>query len=438
MYLGLPGDGKSMSGVRKVESVLSQGNRYVITNLPLELGELQSYLCRTYGRDFDCMRRVVLLTAEQVRKFWLIRANGWRLLDIPDQKWAQNVFPSLQRVYRWKETSQPVSERMALEEADEQGCLQLCAEGQVEKGDLGELCLSAVYIIDECQNFWPARSYQTTPKGLPFYLTQHRHVGDDCVFITQRESQVEKVVRNLVAEYYVFKNIGARRRLGFRLPGRFGYTCFAESPSAVGSLYQSMGTFRMDVEGLAKCYRTADGVGVGGPTMDADTKHKPTGISWKWAVAGLLLLVGLAAFMPAGIAKLISGFFLGASKSAGNLIATNSVAVVQPTVLLRSNLEPARPSIVYVTNTLVSRPAVVYRSNDLSLAGALKNEFGWTVTLSDGRILMPGDYYAAVESPNGSLSYIELEIRGQRARWLGHAPAAGGRVAQPPGLVPYK
>src|SRR6185503_9585554 len=96
--------------------------------------------------------------------------------------------------------------------------------GDVEQRDLGKLRLGAVYVIDECQNFWPSRSYQTTPKGLPFYLTQHRHVGDDCVFITQKETQVEKVVRNLVAEFWVFKNIGLRRRLGFRLPGMFGYT----------------------------------------------------------------------------------------------------------------------------------------------------------------------------------------------------------------------
>ena len=69
MYLGLPGDGKSMSGVRKVVAVLTQGSRYVITNLPLEMGELRDYLIREYGSDFNCMTRDVCLDHRQVRKF---------------------------------------------------------------------------------------------------------------------------------------------------------------------------------------------------------------------------------------------------------------------------------------------------------------------------------------------------------------------------------
>jgi len=202
MYLGLPGDGKSMSGVRKLVSVLTQGSRYVVTNLPLELGELQDYLVREYQWKGDVFDRVVLMGQQQVRKFWLVRAKGWRLLDIPDQDWAQNVFPSLQRVWRWRKTDEVV-EREGLETKTESEVRLLYESGQVDLSDLGSESLGAVYIIDECQNFWPARSFQSTPKGLPFYLTQHRHVGDDCVFITQKEGQVEKVVRNLVAEYYV-------------------------------------------------------------------------------------------------------------------------------------------------------------------------------------------------------------------------------------------
>lgn len=423
LYLGLPGDGKSMSGVRKVESVIAQGTRYVVTNLPLELGELQSYLITRYGRDFDCMQRIVLLKQEQVRKFWLVRGKGWRLLDISDESWGRNCFPSLQKVYRWAARQGEVKRRdlegYTERELVESGEIE---SGSVEVGDLGELGLGAVYIIDECQNFWPARSFQTTPKGLPFYLTQHRHVGDDCVFITQKEGQVEKVVRNLVSEFWVFKNVGVRRRLGFRLPGVFGYSCFSESPSSVGALYQSMGTFRMDVEGLAKCYRTADGVGVGGPTMEADTKHKPSGISWKWGVALLLCLMVAGSLLPGGLAKVASRVFLGSGVVSSNKVAAVldkvSGAGVSNTVTMSY---PARDIVVVVTNVVVQRAVGLSRSNDVSLVSALKGERGWFVVLGDGRLLGPGEYWRAWESEDGRLSWVELEMGGQRARWKGIA-----------------
>ena len=369
LYLGLPGDGKSMSGVRKVVAVLTGGNRYVITNLPLELGELQSYLCKEYGNDFSCMRRVVLLQESQVRKYWLVRGEGWRLLDISEEQYGRGCFPSLQKVYRWVGFVGD-AERGPIEQMSEREVSDLVARGMVECGDLGKEKLGAVYIIDECQNFWPARSFQSTPKGLPFYLTQHRHVGDDCIFITQKEAQVEKVVRNLVSEFWVFKRVGVRRRLGFRLPDVFGYSCFSESPSAPGAIYQSLGSFRMDVDGLSKCYRTADGVGVGGPTMEADTKHKPSGLSWKWAVAGLLMITLVACFMPGAFAKIISRFFLGTANQVAKHVAPVTNAVVQRVSSTNDGYASVNVTIVQ-TNVVIQRPIGIARSNDVGIVGAL-------------------------------------------------------------------
>jgi len=437
LYLGLPGDGKSMSGVRKVVSVLTQGSRYVITNLPLELGELQSYLQREHGSDFDCMRRVVLLSESQVRKYWLIRGDNWRLLDIPEEAWAKNQFPSLQRVFRWRRTDSVV-EREPLETYTEAAVKALIESGDVEQGDLGKLRLGTVYVIDECQNFWPARSYQTTPKGLPFYLTQHRHIGDDCVFITQKETQVEKVVRNLVAEFWVFKNIGMRRRLGFRLPGMFGYTCYTEPPSAVGAIYQSVGTFRMDTEGLAACYRTADGVGVGGPTMEADTKQKKQGLSWKWAIGVLLVLVVVAALMPGLLAKVLSKVLLGSSSQAGKLLSGISNApVIVTNVPVIAHPYHGPSQVIVVSNIVVQRPIGQYRTNDVRIVGAMKSDNGWTIALEDGRVLGRGDYWKVHESMGDSnhISWVELEPQGQRARFFGgnpRPPAQRAGAGSPP------
>jgi len=395
LYLGLPGDGKSMSGVRKVVAVLSGGRRTVVTNLPLEVGELESYLRAEYGRDFDCRSRVVLLAQEQVRKFWLVRSDTWRLVDLEDDAWAKNQFPSLQRVFRYVRGG-PESVRPALETLTMRAVIGLKASGEVEEGDLGKLALEAVYVIDEAQNFWPARSFQTTPKGLLFYLSQHRHVGDDCIFITQKESQLEKVVRNLVMEFWVFRNLGQRKRMGFRLPSVFGYACYDNPPSAVGSHYSSVGSFRMDTAGLAKCYRTADGVGMGGPTMEADaTRKRRDGFSWKWAVVILLATVYGALQLPGLLAmwgmKVLGGVgpVVGVTNAATapavvvTAAPTNAVVSVVVTQVVREVVTPAR-SVDSIRWT-----------NSPSIVGAMQTELGWFVSLSDGRILGPEDYTRA-------------------------------------------
>jgi len=436
LYLGLPGDGKSMSGVRKLVGVLSETNRYVITNLPLEVGELESYLFKEFGSTFNCRERIVVLEQEQVRKFWLIRGGGWRLLDIPEEQYAKNVFPSLQSCYRWRDVTGG-AERDDLATKWKPEILSLIDSGEVEEGDSGALGLSACYIIDEAQNFWPARSFQTTPKGLLFYLSQHRHVGDDCIFITQKEGQVEKVVRNLVMEFWVFRNLGQRKRLGFWMPSIFGYTCFPESPSAVGAQFSAVGTFRMDVKGLAACYRTADGVGVGGPTMSADTGRKKRGFTWKMAaLIGLVLLIVVIA-MPGVLTKLISGVLLGFNREG------RGVAHVPSLTNLPALLMHTQAPIVLTQIVVVIPPARRERfsTNDVLLSGAFKGPDGWTVVLRDGRTYGPSDYWKCHEDSSGNLLWVELEQGGQRANWriagTGESLRPAGAQA-PPSLVPYK
>lgn len=425
LYLGLPGDGKSMSGMRRLETVLTTTQNWVVTNLPVEIGELQFYLRERYGgRDFDCARRVVLLEQRQVRKFWLIRGDGWRLVDIEDSAWAQNQFPSLQKVYRYKpDTSGRDVRRTPIEELTPAGVARLVEAGEVEEGDLGALELGSDYEIDEAQNFWPARSFQTTPRGLLFYMSQHRHVGgkvtnDNLTFITQKESQLEKVIRSLVMEFWVFRNMGQRRRLGFRLPGLFGYACYNDPPSSVGAQYQGIGTFRMDVEGLAKCYRTADGVGVGGPTMAGDAGKKKPGRSWVWAVVIFLVLLAAAIAAPGVITKLVATV-LGRSTKVAAVKATNAVAGVQAVpranVPVRARRERGGPED--------PKPGDVY------LAGALRGKLGWTVTLTDGSDWGPEQIVRAREA-GGNLLSVQLED-GRVISWGGRV----GRTNAPAGVL---
>jgi len=417
LYLGLPGDGKSMSGVRKLVSVLTQGGRYVVTNLPMELGELESYLNVNFpkvGGWGEVYRRVVVMPQSAVRKFWLYRADGWRLVDLADEDWSRNQFPSLQRVFRWK-CSDGYEKRGDIESMSCDEVFRFVRSGEIEEGDLGRLKLEACYIIDEAQNFWPARSYQTTPKGLLFYLSQHRHVGDDCVFITQKESQVEKVVRNLVMEFWVFRNLGQRKRLGFKLPNVFGFSCYMEPPSGQGAQYQSIGTFRMDTAGLAKCYRTADGVGVGGPTMEADATRVRSGPSWRWAVGIFVVLCVVAGWLPGGLSKVLERLLLGEKKVP--VVTTNQVAGV-----VKSGFEKPVERVV-ITNVVLREVVVVTnvvgvpKTNTVRIVSAMKVGSGWHVVLSDGRQVGPDQFYRSIETSFSGLQGIELERGSGLLRW---------------------
>lgn len=412
MYLGLPGDGKSMSGVRRLESILATDKRCVVTNLPLEMGELSGYLQRKYGTDFDCASRVVILEQSQVRKFWLIRPDGWRLIDIAEGAYAQNVHPDLSKVYRWLPgPALDGASRLDLSTMDPVQVNLLVKSGAVEVGD----CMGCVYIIDEAQNFWPARSYQTTPKGLLFYLSQHRHCGDDCVFITQKEGQVEKTIRNLVAEYYVFRDLGKRRRLGFRLPSVFGYTCFNDPPSGQGSQYVSFGTFRMDKSGLAQCYRTADGVGVGGPVQKGDVGQQRAGKSWVWAVVLVVALVGGLIAAPGVSARLLSKALLGDAKPQGG-----PVAVAVPVRQLNS-IQAATVSIQPIQGVATHRrtailPELVTSSRTNRWIVAYVETTGGSnlvVRLSDGSVFDDGEFDQVRRDRSGRIAAVRV-----RGEWL--------------------
>jgi len=412
MYLGLPGDGKSVSGVRRLIDELGSSSRTIVTNLPLEIGELETYSRQEFGRDCDVRRRVVLLDESQVRKFWLIRGQGWRLIDLPDGQYKQNQFPDLSKTYRWLPgDGHPEREDLAV----------MLAKGvplpeDVETGTV-EGCL---YIIDECQNFWPARSFQSTPPGLLFYLSQHRHLGDDLVFITQKESQVEKVVRNLVSEFWVFRNLGRRRRFGFRLPGLFGWACYNEPPSAQGASYAGVGTFKLDIKGVASCYRTADGVGIGGP-LGADVGARKRGLHWGWFIALTILGLALLAMLPGAGAKVLSWALLrkGSSEvaqaSVGKVVPlgrSGGVAVVDRGVLV--DQVPAAKAVP-ASNLNDKAEAVVVRGTNLvRLVGFAGDRWRWSAVLSDGRSVSDQDVERVVWSDRGIAA---LWIDGGRVSW---------------------
>jgi len=70
-----------------------------------------------------------------------------------------------------------------------------------------------VCIIDEAQLIWYNREWKMTSKEFVFFLTKHRHIDCDIVFITQDIKQIDAAIRRL-GNY--FWHISNRKIFGFK------------------------------------------------------------------------------------------------------------------------------------------------------------------------------------------------------------------------------
>jgi len=165
-----------------------------------------------------------------------------------------------------------------------------------------------VFVIDEAHLYWNARNFAKTTIALLSYISQHRHLGDTIVLITQHPEMLEKAFRRLVDEYWLMTNMAKRRVLGFRGPeGWFKKAVYFKPPGLLDRPAESK-RFRIDME-LASCYDTAAGKQFG--TTVADTKQKKQGIPF-WvgasvALVALLLVVKGVQLLPWAVGKAIQG-----------------------------------------------------------------------------------------------------------------------------------
>jgi hypothetical protein len=78
-----------------------------------------------------------------------------------------------------------------------------------------------VYHLDECQLLYNVRKYAEAPEGMPFYLSQHRKLGDDIYVYTQKPENVDKMLRGFTQPIHAGKlqdkgiNLGIRELIAF-------------------------------------------------------------------------------------------------------------------------------------------------------------------------------------------------------------------------------
>lgn len=279
---GRPGGGKSLYGMRLLVDELRRGNRAVFTNLPVKLGPLAEYLSAQGVVGID---RVNLLDdGTQTRWFWRYRPEG-KIQGVDDPKeWTGGKRPDF----------------------------SLAKQG-------------VLYIIDEVHLFFGSREWAETGKEAIFYLSQHRKLGDDVVIITQHVEHVDKQFRNLAQDFTYLRNLASEQWFGFRGLSRFVRSTYLRPANSEHVKPSEVGTFTLDVVGLASCYDTAAGVSVLSAS-GADKGKKKRGLP-PWLA---LLAIPLFILLIVGGAKLAGGLFSrflkGAAESGQQF--TNSVSAV--------------------------------------------------------------------------------------------------------------
>lgn len=246
---GRPGGGKSFFAVKLLLRELFDTSRPIVTNLPLRLDNILKY-CLSRGRDdIDVYSRIQILDDSNVVEFWRYRGNGVELLpSLSNEEYKAGKRPAFELV-------QP-----------------------------GGVC----YFLDEVHDFLNARNWQKTGDAILYYITKHRHLGDDVWWITQAVKNVDSQFRSVTQDYTYCRNFAKEKYRGFVKGKYFTATTFLQ-PLTWDQLrlnpdFQSQEKFTMDPE-IASCYYTSK------QGLAADSNEKRKGISVYWLFGGIAALV---------------------------------------------------------------------------------------------------------------------------------------------------
>ena len=300
---GKIGAGKSYRGMVNIRDEILHGHRLIVTNLPLKLPEFSDYLAEHYpshdvclydhwrpATDFECPAGAGVFAPGLVGKV----VDGVALVFVPSRIRILGD-DELKEFYRYRQTGTELVAKINQRAAGDKGpshpvCLDFSPWGA--KGRFAGQ--GVVYHLDECQLFYNVRKYAEAPEEMPFYLSQHRKLGDDIYVYTQKPENVDKMLRSFTQEFIYVTNVGKKKIGIFQPPKFFRMAAYPDVfTGAPGQASEWSRSFRMDLR-LADCYETAKGIGI--EAMKADKEAVARGISWRWA---LLLPILLAALFPA-------------------------------------------------------------------------------------------------------------------------------------------
>lgn len=241
LLTGQPGNGKTLTAFYYlVKHLQAQPDAEIVTNVKIFNGRLEGYL-REKGSKPGLIDRIRPLEPEETTEFYRY--------SLKPRKWKEDNI------------------------------------GNVIPVDIPN---PVVYVIDEAHLYWGARNFQKTSTAVLSYVSQHRHLGDNILLITQHPEQIDKAFRRLVDEYWLMTNLEKRRVMGFKGPaGMFKKSVYFHTPSIMQKPAENE-RFKIDLQ-LADCYDTSAGKRFGDTV--ADTKQKKKGFPFTLAIACLVVAV---------------------------------------------------------------------------------------------------------------------------------------------------
>lgn len=331
---GKPRGGKSLYSVKLMVEELVHGTRPILTNVPLNLGRLNEYLQEKYpDRVIDVVGRVHLLSDAQTREFFTYRPGGVRIARLSKDQWSAGELPNY--------------------------------HGVTDQG--------VFYAIDEIHNFFNARAWAETGRDVLFYLSQHGHLGDTVIAITQHIGNVDKQFRSVSQDYTYVRNMKKEKLGVFRMPGVFLRKTYLQPATERTEAVES-GTFKLDVTGLASCYSTVGGVGIHS-RGDADKNEKQKGLPWWIFLIGVpVLLLLLLTYAP----KLVS-WVLSPSGGGKQVLAAVAPGALAPSP---SPSLPAAPSSNQAPAAVVAAAPAV----EISVRGGMVFGDQVVIAMSDGSV----------------------------------------------------
>lgn len=291
---GKPGGGKSLHAVRLIVERLRETPFNIVTNLPLNVGELNAFV-----PDANVCARVRLLQESEVTHFWRYRGHvleggvmGPEVIGEPQPDFSvrySRVFP-------------------------------------------------VVYVIDEAHVFFNAREWAKMGKEALWYLSQHRHLGDTVIWISQFPGNVDKQFRVLTQDFTLCRNWAFERMAGFAMPKRFRLEVSLESPEHVNRTIMETRTFRPDLR-LFALYDTTAGAGLpGGLKPEPPPRRRPSVFI---GFLGLVVVLGAAGyFLPKLVMKGIGAASTAALRELPR--ADASSVSNSPTALHSPDFRPSR------------------------------------------------------------------------------------------------
>jgi len=371
---GKPGGGKSMLAVHLIVAELVKTQRMIVTNVPLRLDRLQEYM-HDNNHDVHVASRVRLLTREETFQFFLFRSHTCTIEKPPQIKDKKG------------------------ELIDDQSVLLDFAPSAADPGAKA----GVAYYIDEIHLILNSQEWDKVGKWCFQYASQHRHLGDTVVCITQSVDNVVVQFRRLTQAFLYVKNNRVSKFGRFTVGNDFVLRVYEQAVTKdnfQNAQHFHKESIKFDMKGICSCYNTVGGIGMPGQATAAIGQKKKGLPLWSmWVGLAAVLVAGLVLVwqVPKWLSKAGSSAF--ASKVLPNPVTGQLKSKMPATGIVGASVgQPEAVTPVqrkYTVAEVLMDPLLattVYPSmHDAKvwLAGMVRKGrevFGYT---SDGRIILP-------------------------------------------------